>query len=501
MTASLAEAYGAALRDALMEGGGEAGLTAAYQLGRSALENGVSIIDIVLLHQATLAELIVDAPPDETRRRVDLAAAFLAESVSPFEMRLLGVSDANRQLIALNVELEQANAETRDANVALKAESDERQKMQEGLWQAQKLQATGRLAGGVAHHFNNLLTVVLGNLDFAARRVGDDEKLAGRLAAAIGAAERAAKVTQQLLSFSRRQILQPAAFDASTQLMDLVTLIGGSLSGTITVETDIPADLWQVTIDPTELELALLNLAINARDAMPQGGTLRIVAANRTLADQRLEIDGDYLVVEVTDTGGGIAPDVLPRVFEPFFTTKDVGVGTGLGLSQVHGFAHQSRGAVDIASEPGRGTTVRLYLPVTGGAAARPHETEVHHHHVAASVLVVDDDIAVAEIAASALEDCGFAVKVATSAKGALDVLGASVEIELVFSDILMPGGMNGIELAEEVLHRYPNLPVLLTTGYSDSLRKATDLGLAIVPKPYRSTELCERVTTLLGNR
>jgi two-component system NtrC family sensor kinase len=280
-----------------------------------------------------------------------------------------------------------------------------------------------------------------------------------------------------------------------------VTLIGGSLSGAIIVETDIPADLWEVTIDPTELELALLNLAINARDAMPQGGTLRIAAANRTLADERLGIKGDYLAVEVADTGCGIGADVLPRVFEPFFTTKDVGVGTGLGLSQVHGFAHQSRGTIDIASEPGRGTAVRLYLPITGRSKAGAQGAEAHHHHLAASVLVVDDDVAVAEIAASALEDCGFLVKVATSAKGALDVLQASTNIELVFSDILMPGGMNGIELAEEVLHRYPNLPVLLTTGFSHSLRKATDLGLAIVPKPYRSVELCERVTTLLGNR
>jgi signal transduction histidine kinase/CheY-like chemotaxis protein len=492
---SLEEDYAEALRQ-LLAAGGEAALTDAYQLGRRALEEGVSIIDLALLHHAVLAELVAEQPR-QARAHLSRAAAFLAECVSPFEMRLSGVSDANRRLLAQTAELERANAETKQAAEALKAETAERERMQEGLWQAQKVQATGRLAGGVAHHFNNLLTVVLGNLDFAAKRAGEDEGLGKRLAAATSAAERAAKVTQQLLSFSRRQILQPARFASSTQLPELVTLIMGSLSGSIIVETDIPPDLWDVTIDPTELELALLNLAINARDAMPEGGTLRIAASNRTLRDSRLGLDGDYLVLEVADTGSGIAPETLPRVFDPFFTTKPVGVGTGLGLSQVHGFTHQSRGAVDIESGVGKGTTVRVYLPASNSPADRA-EGGTGHHHPGGSVLVVDDDVGVVEIAASTLEECGFSVKVATSAQGALDLLQREdVAVELIFSDIVMPG-MNGMELAAEVKKRFPSIPVLLTTGYADTLRQARELGLPIVPKPYRPADLCSRVTALL---
>jgi signal transduction histidine kinase/CheY-like chemotaxis protein len=492
----LEEDYAEAL-GRLLASGGEAALTDAYQLGRRALEEGVSIIDLALMHHAVLSELVAEHPR-QARAYLSRAAAFLAECVSPFEMRLSGVSDANRRLLALNAELERANAEAKEANAALKAETEERQRMQEGLWQAQKLQATGRLAGGVAHHFNNLLTVVLGNLDFAARRVGEDEQVARRLAAATGAAERAAKVTQQLLSFSRRQILQPARLDLSVQLPELVTLIMGSLSGAITVETDVPPGLWEVTVDPTELELALLNLAINARDAMPDGGSLRISAANRTLTDSRLGLDGDYVVLEVADTGGGIPPEVLPRVFDPFFTTKPVGVGTGLGLSQVHGFTHQSRGAVDIESAAGEGTTVRVYLPASNKPADHA-DGEAGHEHPGGSVLVVDDDVGVVEIAASTLEDCGFSVKVATSAQGALDLLQREdMGVELIFSDIVMPG-MNGMELAAEVKKRFPNITVLLTTGYADSLRQAHELGLPIVPKPYRPADLCSRVSALLG--
>jgi len=497
---SFPEAYADALRRLMRADSREAAFTEAYQLGRRALAEGVSIIDIALVHHGLMAELVADAPSDQARARLERAAAFMAECVSPFEMTLLGVSESNRRLLALNGELERANAEARTAHEALKGEAEERQRMQEGLWQAQKLQATGRLAGGVAHHFNNLLTIVLGNLDFAARRAGEDEQMARRLTAAVGAAERAAKVTQQLLSFSRRQILQPATFEPSTQLPDLVTLISGSLSGSIVIETDLPAGLWSVTIDPTELELALLNLAINARDAMPDGGTLRIAASNRTLTDDRQGLAGEYLIIEVTDTGSGIPPDVLPRVFEPFFTTKDVGVGTGLGLSQVHGFAHQSRGAIDLESEAGRGTTVRLYLPASGGFAVSAEE-HPHHHHAPGTVLVVDDDEGVAEIAASVLEDCGYAVEVAHDARAALAMLRSRDGIELIFSDIVMPGGMSGIELAAEVLKQYPDMRILLTTGYSDSLRRATDLGLSIVAKPYRSVELCGRVTALLDHR
>ncbi len=289
--------------------------------------------------------------------------------------------------------------------------------------------------------------------------------------------------------------------EPSARLHDLAILLGGSLRGDITIETDLPVDLWSIEIDVSELELALLNLCINARDAMPNGGVVRLSAANRSVRNEQLGLAGDYVVIELADNGTGIPPEILPRVFDPFFTTKDVGAGTGLGLSQVHGFSHQSGGALAIDSVVGQGTTVKLYLPASPSAAAKSSAAEpaVHEHRALAVVLVVEDDVDVADTTTGALERCGFTVKRAYRSGAALELLTQGETVDLVFSDIVMPDGMNGIELAEEVGRRFPRIPVLLATGYSDALADATAKGLQIISKPYRPKELCACIAELLG--
>ncbi|MDP3854071.1 ATP-binding protein [Phenylobacterium sp.] len=471
--------------------GGEAGLHDAYLIGRRALNGGYSVLDIVQAHHDGLLSLGASTPA-EGARRIERAAAFLGECLAPFEMAVRGLHASNASLMTLNTELEAANSR-------LKAETAGRERIEETLRQAQKFQAVGRLAGGVAHHFNNLLTVILGNLDIVQRRDLDPAARHKRLAAATEAAMRGARVTRQLLTFSGRQHLKPDLFEPDARLPDLAALIAGSLGTEVSVEFAFPPGLWPVKLDASELELALLNLCINARDAMPAGGRLRVSAANRAIRDERLGIDGDYLAIEVADNGEGIAPDVLSKVFDPFFTTKDVGVGTGLGLSQVHGFVHQSGGAVDIESEVGRGTTVRLYLPALTDAETGTGTDEPALRGAMGTILVVEDDVDVAEVAVEILASCGFEVRLSYRAQGALDLLQRGEKVDLVFSDIAMPDGMSGIELAAEVKRRHPDLPVLLATGYSDALSDAEVLGFQIIAKPYRSNDLCNRIDALLG--
>jgi signal transduction histidine kinase len=478
---------------------GETSLHLGYELGREALNAGLSIIDIILLHHDALCRHLIDTTVLHEDTYLKRAAEFLSECVSPFEMTLLGYRETNIRLTALNRELEEANRATRIASARLTAETAERQRAEEAFRQTQKLQAIGRLAGGVAHHFNNLLTVVLGNLELVKEFGSENRIVAKRLAGAARAAERGAAVTRQLLTFSRQQLLKPEKFEPSARLPELVLLLESALGGNIEIETDIPAELWAIDIDPAELELTLLNLAINARDAMPNGGVVRVLAENRTVRDERLALDGEYLMIEFRDNGAGIAPELLPRIFDPFFTTKDLARSTGLGLSQVHGFTSQSNGAIDVESVVGQGTAFRLYLPAVDTIVAEPPSYQPHQHPDCGRVLIVEDDVEVADITAAILQECGFEVHVAYRAQPALELLGRGEHIDLVFSDILMPDGMDGIHLAYEVERNFPQIKVLLTTGYSDSLSDAVRKGLQIMSKPYRPKELCERVCTLLG--
>lgn len=495
----LAPLYAAALADHLA-GQSESALHQAYALGRTALDGGLGVIDLVLLHHSALVEVLRKRQNRGLRNLLAPAADFLAESLSPFEMMLRGYREANARLSASNADLTAVNAALAAAHETLKVEIAERERAEAALVHAQKLQAIGQLAGGVAHHFNNLLTVVLGNLQLARHRLADGQDIERFLAAATTGAQRGAEVVKQLLTFSRQQTLKTQILDVAAWMESAKPLLTSTLRGDIVVQVEPPPALPPIRIDPALLELALLNLAVNARDAMPSGGTLRLSAAQQRLDDERLGLYGDYVMISVADTGQGIDPAILPRVFEPFFTTKELGPGAGLGLAQVHGFVHQSGGAIDLESAPEQGTTVRLYLPATSDVVseASPEPAARPRTDASGRVLVVDDDVEVADLAGQLLQGCGYTVRLVHRAKEALEALAAGEPIDLVFSDIIMPGGMTGVELAEEVRRRFPKLPVLLATGYSDAVPEATAKGLPIIAKPYSAEALCERVGELM---
>jgi two-component system, NtrC family, sensor kinase len=365
----------------------------------------------------------------------------------------------------------------------------QRREMAEGaLHQAQQLQAIGQLTGGVAHDFNNLLMVVSGSVQRLRRHISDDKQVQ-MLDAITTATQRGESLTRQLLTFSRRQTLQPSVIDLAERLPEIKDMLSRSLRGDIEIRVDVPRQPCTVKVDPSELELALLNLAVNARDAMPTGGTLTIGAKPVVLRGKADEegLTGEFVAIRVADTGSGIPAEVLSRVFEPFFTTKDVGKGTGLGLSQVYGFARQSGGAASIVSSPRRGTVVSLFLPRTWEAPAQPQEpsASVGAKRHAGTVLLVEDNADVADVAKAYFEQLGYQVKLASSAQAGFDLVEQQRDIDLVFSDILMPGGMNGLELADVVRRRFPKVAVLLTTGYSSSAQDAVRQGFAVLQKPY----------------
>jgi two-component system NtrC family sensor kinase len=356
------------------------------------------------------------------------------------------------------------------------------------LRQAQRLEAIGQLTGGVAHDFNNLLMIVSGSAHRLRRDVSDEKQLQ-LLDAITNATQRGESLTRQLLAFSRRQMLQPTVIDLAERLPELKDMLSRSLRGDIEIRVQVSKRPCRVKVDASELELALLNLAFNARDAMPSGGTPTITAKPIVLRGKAGEegLSGEFVAIRVADTGEGIPSDVLPRVFEPFFTTKDVGKGTGLGLSQVYGFARQSGGAAVIASTVRRGTAITLFLPRSFETLAKEREATVAAGAAlpAGKVLLVEDNAEVSEVARAYFTDLGYRVAVAASAQSGLDLIARDGDVDLVFSDILMPGGMNGLDLAKAVRRRFPNVVVLLTTGYSSSAQDAVRQGFEVLQKPY----------------
>ena len=375
----------------------------------------------------------------------------------------------------------------------LHEEAERREMAEDALRQAQRLEAIGQLTGGVAHDFNNLLMIVSGTVQ-RLRRYVTGEKETQLLDTITNATERGGSLTRQLLAFSRRQMLQPSVIDLSEHLPEIKEMLSRSLRGDIVIRVFVPRRPCYVKVDPSEFELALLNLAFNARDAMPSGGALTITVKPVLMRGKASEegLSGEFVAIRIADTGTGIAPEVLPRVFEPFFTTKEVGKGTGLGLSQVYGFARQSGGAASITTSPRRGTAVTLFLPRTWETPAQPREPidATRSPLATGAVLLVEDNAEVAEVARSYLEQLGYQVRHADSARASLDVLDREGGIDLVFSDILMPGGMNGLELADAVRRKYPKLAVLLTTGYSSSAQDALRRGFEVLQKPYNLAAL-----------
>jgi signal transduction histidine kinase/CheY-like chemotaxis protein len=381
------------------------------------------------------------------------------------------------------------------ANKELRKQMAERARAEEGLRHAQKIEALGQLTGGVAHDFNNLLMVISGGLEMLGRST-DPSRRKHLMDGMRQAAQRGASLTRQLLAFSRSQELKPEPVDIARQIGGMGELLERSLRGDVHVAFEFAEDLWPVKVDPGELELVVLNLAVNARDAMPNGGTITVRADNCADCDG-IGPAGDYVRLAVVDTGVGMTAEVRSRVFDPFFTTKDIGKGSGLGLAQVHGFATQSGGAVRIESEPGQGTTVLLYLP-RSHQKPLPDQYRLMDLHVerkrsrrVGAVLLVEDDDEVAALVGEMLKQLGYDVIRANSATAALGALANGRAVDIVFSDVMMPGGMNGVELAREIRRRRQNLPVLLTSGYAEAAKFAAEAeGVKILPKPFRLPEL-----------
>ncbi|CAO4152121.1 hybrid sensor histidine kinase/response regulator [Methylorubrum extorquens] len=386
---------------------------------------------------------------------------------------------------------------------------------EEALRQAQKMEAIGQLTGGVAHDFNNLLTVIVGGLDMMLRRPDQPDRVKRLAEAAMGAARRGEQLTQQLLAFSRRQMLRPQTLNPNRLLLDFRPLAERAATGAVELSFDLDPALDPIRIDPAQFESAVLNLIVNARDALEgRGGHARIAVTSRNVrlgtaavADRGVP-PGPYVVISVTDTGSGIPPDKLQRVFEPFFTTKEVGKGTGLGLSQVYGFTRSAKGFAQIESEVGKGTTVSLYFP----RSTDPAGEEIGPGPVGAiplrragegeTVLLVEDDEQVLGMAVESLEELRYRVIVTRNAAEALEHLHGVERIDILFSDVVMPGGMNGSQLAVEARRVRPDIKILLTSGYVANLDEGQVIGqgeLPVLNKPYRRDELARSLRLVLG--
>ncbi|MEA3022306.1 MAG: hypothetical protein QOK01_1158, partial [Alphaproteobacteria bacterium] len=408
----------------------------------------------------------------------------------------------------LESRVDERTAELAAANRQLLGQIQERERVESTLRQMQRLEAVGQLTSGVAHDFNNLLTVVLGNIGFLERGLaaaGVDGRLAQRLGYMRTAAERGAKLTDQLLSFSRRQRLEPRSLDLNESIAGMRDLLQSTLGGSIQIETMLKRGLWCALVDPTQLELAVLNLAINARDAMEVGGTLKVEIENVTLGPATYPEEppaGDYVAIRVSDSGTGMAEDIRAKVFEPFFTTKGPGRGSGLGLSQVLGFAKQSGGGVRIDSRVGEGTSVYIYLPRADGERIdeRPVAARISAAgaFAGASILLVDDDNAVREVTRAMLHELGYAVLEAGSGGAALDVFAREPKIDLMIVDFAMPG-MNGAEVARQAQAKRPSLPILFVTGFSDRSGLAGVDEAYVLAKPFVYDELASKVRFCLA--
>jgi PAS domain S-box-containing protein len=385
----------------------------------------------------------------------------------------------------------------------------ERRQLEEQLRQLQKMEAVGQLTGGIAHDFNNLLTIVVGNLQLVEESAQNNDVLLAQARAALDAALRGAELTRRLLAFSRRQLLAPKVIDINDLVANLEPLLRRTLGENISIEKKLCADLWQTEIDPSQLESAVVNLAVNARDAMPNGGRLTIETGNVTL-DERYAgshadvVPGEYVLLLVSDSGTGIPKDHLQRVFDPFFTTKEIGKGTGLGLSMVYGFVKQSKGNIKIYSEEGHGTSVRLYMPRTVSDSAGLSGSSIKRAQIVGgseTILLVEDDGGVREIGVALLQGLGYRVLEAANGPEALTLLKQHHEIDLLFTDMVMPGGMTGADLAIRARQRNQRLKVLYTSGYTDTVNFDNGLlknGDRMLNKPYQKKELAETVRGVL---
>jgi PAS domain S-box-containing protein len=381
---------------------------------------------------------------------------------------------------------------------------------QSELFQAQKMEALGKLTGGVAHDFNNVLQILRGNLELLETRHGRDHWSAERLGNAIDAVDRGARLASQLLAFGRQQPLAPVVINPARQLRALDDLLRRALGETIKIESVVGGGLWNTMVDPHQLENVVLNLAINARDAMPDGGKLTLELANATLDDEYVSsvpdvAAGQYVMLAVSDTGTGMSHEVMERAFDPFFSTKPEGRGTGLGLSMAYGFVKQSGGHIRLYSETGEGTTVRIYLPRSTGKAVEIRAVKpAGLKHGNETILVVEDDLKVQSTVVDLLSGLGYAVLKANDAEQALAVVASGVHIDLLFTDVVMPGALRSPEMARRAVAMLPGLKVLFTSGYTQNAivhGGRLDPGVELLSKPYSRQQLASKVRQVLGNR
>ncbi|QTI81886.1 PAS domain-containing protein (plasmid) [Roseomonas marmotae] len=400
-------------------------------------------------------------------------------------------------------------ARVRQRTRELEAEQRERQRAEAQLQQAQNMEALGNLTGGVAHDFNNLLQVIRGSLELLERELEQRRQPTTRLEKAISAVDRGARLASQLLAFARRQPLRPRVVNIGSFVLGLDDMLRRSLGEQVDIETIIAPGLWNTLVDPSQVENALLNLAINARDAMGGSGRLTIGLGNTVLdqsyARQHPDAEpGDYVMLTVTDTGCGMPPEVVEKIFEPFFTTKPEGKGTGLGLSMVYGFVRQSGGHVRVISEPGRGSTIHLYLPRCDAPA---EEDEAVPDTVAGgreTILVVEDDEAVREVVVDMLSCLGYTVLRANDAQGALAIIESGIRLDLLFTDVVMPGPMRSTELVRRARELQPRMGVLFTSGYAENgiaRGGRLDEGVELLSKPYSQQALARKIRHVLSNQ
>ena len=418
----------------------------------------------------------------------------LLEDLREGEVRLQQTNDILERRVA------ERTAQLQRAHDELLSQIAERERTEAKLRQVQKMEAIGQLTGGVAHDFNNLLTAVIGNLELLRRRLPANERTDRLIDGAMQGAQRGAALTQRLLAFARHQSLEPKPVDLADLVHGMGDLLRRSIGPSVEIQLDLPQGLPAAYVDANQVELALLNLAVNSRDAMPAGGRLTIALDEVESASTRDLDAGQYLRLTVSDSGVGMDARTLQKAIEPFFSTKEVGKGTGLGLSMIHGLAQQLKGALRLFSTPGRGTRAELWLPVADGAPAAPVAAQgeaVPDGRKHATLLFVDDDFLISLSTTALLEDLGHTVVAVSSGGEALDVLRTSKRIDMMITDYAMPG-MTGLQLAEQARALRPGLPILLATGYADLPTRAS-FDLPRLNKPYQQTELAEQIEALLG--